>query len=107
MTYYDSRFLNLKTEWDSNTGLKVLKGNESSGYVTDTTKTKHSATMKPTLAVFDININGKKIDNQTEPYPLLLYKNVTYFPMTWRFGVEEFGWEYKFTNEKGLVINSN
>ncbi len=107
MTYYDSRFLNLKTEWNSKTGLKVLKGDESSGYIADTTKIKHPSTMNPTLAVFDIHINGKEINNQNEPYPLLLYKDITYFPMTWRFGVDEFGWEYKFTNEKGLVINSH
>lgn len=106
MTYYDSRFLNLRTEWDPTTGLKVLKGDESSGYITDNTKTKHPTTMKPTLAEFHIQINGKEINNLREPYPLLLYKNVTYFPMTWRFGVDEFGWDYRYTNEKGLVINS-
>ena len=107
MTYYDSRFLNLKTEWDSSTGLKILKGDESSGYITDATKIKHPQLMKPTLATFDIYINGKKIDNQSELYPLLLYKNITYFPMTWRFGVDEFGWDYMYTYEKGLVINSH
>lgn len=107
MTYYDSRFLNLKTEWDASTGLKVLKGDESSGYITDAAKIKHPELMKPALAAFDIHINGKKIDNQSELYPLLLYKNITYFPMTWKFGVEEFGWDYKYTYEKGLVINSH
>lgn len=79
MTYYDSRFLNLKTEWNSKTGLKVLKGDESSGYIADTTKIKHPSTMNPTLAVFDIHINGKEINNQNEPYPLLLYKDITVF----------------------------
>ena len=106
MTYYDSRFLNLKTEWNTTTGLKVSKANESSGYITDTTKIKHPTTIKPTIAGFDIYINNQKIDNENEPYPLLIYKDVTYFPMTWRFGVDEFGWDYRYTNEKGLQIIS-
>lgn len=106
MTYYDSRFLNLKTEWDATTGLKVSKANESSGYITDTTKIEHPTTIKPTIASFDIYINNQKIDNINEPYPLLIYRDVTYFPMTWSFGVDEFGWDYKYTNEKGLQINS-
>ncbi|HAQ41983.1 MAG TPA: hypothetical protein DCM73_14890 [Clostridiales bacterium] len=106
MTYYDSRFLNLKTEWSTTTGLKVSKANESSGYITDTTKMKHPNTVKPTIADFDIYINNQKIDNENEPYPLLIYKDITYFPMTWRFGVDEFGWDYKYTNDKGLQINS-
>lgn len=63
MTYYDSRFLNLKPEWNTTTSLKVSKVNESSGYITDTTKIKHPTTIKPTIAGFDIYINNQKIDN--------------------------------------------
>jgi hypothetical protein len=87
-------------------GLKISKANESSGYINDITKIKHPATIKPTVAGFDIYINNKKIDNENETYPLLIYKDITYFPMTWRFGVDEFGWDYKYTNDAGLQINS-
>ena len=31
---------------------------------------------------------------------------MTYFPLTWRFAVDEFGWEYSFDSESGLNINS-
>ena len=43
---------------------------------------------------------------RTEPYPLLTFRDVTYFPLTWRFAVDMFHWEYSFDSENGLVINS-
>jgi len=29
---------------------------------------------------------------------------VTYFPLTWRFAANEFGWDYRFNQQEGLVI---
>lgn len=49
---------------------------------------------------------GKCLDNSAEPYPLLNFRGVTYFPLTWRFAVEEFGWEYHFDAKNGLSIRS-
>lgn len=31
---------------------------------------------------------------------------MTYFPLTWRFAVEEFGWQYSFDHTNGLVITN-
>ena len=31
---------------------------------------------------------------------------MTYFPLTWRFAVEEFGWDYRFDTKTGLSIRS-
>jgi len=46
------------------------------------------------------------IDNTKEEYPLLLFRGLTYFPLTWRFAVDEFGWAYSFNHKDGLIINS-
>ena len=43
--------------------------------------------------------------NGNEEYPLLLFRDVTYFPLTWRFAVQEFGWSYYFDMTNGLVIS--
>lgn len=51
-------------------------------------------------------VNGEVIDNSKEKYPLLLFRDVTYFPLTWRFAVDEFGWNYTFDMEQGLQIAS-
>lgn len=50
-------------------------------------------------------MNGKLVDNIKDEYPLLSFRDVTYFPMTWN--IEEFGWEYSFNNGNGLIINSD
>lgn len=40
------------------------------------------STVEVVIPNFDIEINGEAIDNQHNPYPLLSYNYVTYFPMT-------------------------
>lgn len=56
------------------------------------------------LVPFQVTVNGQIIDNKTEEYPILMYKNITYFPMTWRFSVTEFGWQTKWDNIQGFGI---
>ena len=34
---------------------------------------------------FDIVIGGESIDNQHNKYPMIVYNDITYFPMTWNF----------------------
>lgn len=106
LTYFDCRFLGTETVWNQSTGLEVNKTGVTCGYRNYTTKVKNKNTYTATIPNFSIKINGKTIDNTKEEYPLLLFKNVTYFPMTWRFCVNEFGWSYKFDNINGLSINS-
>ena len=106
MTYYDSRFMGLESMWDSNTGLKIIKTGANWNYHKFESKIKNNHVYSAQISTFKITLNGKPIDNAKEPYPLLLFRNVTYFPLTWRFAVEEFGWKYTFDQNNGLVINS-
>lgn len=112
MTYFDCRYLGITTVWDdSEKKLTVSKENISASLH----DYKNSYTNKSEylldghnvqICEFDIEVNGKEVINENEGYPLLLFRNVTYFPLTWRFAVEEFGWEYSYTGEAGFVINS-
>lgn len=106
MTYHDSRFLNLKTQWNISGGLEIMRSDEYDEYWADTATEKNSYEIKVLTVDFDVDVNGKKIINRREPYPLLKYKDITYFPMTWRFCVDEFGWQYHYSKEEGLRINS-
>lgn len=106
MTYYDSRFMGLESIWDSSTGLKIIKTGANWSYEKYESTVKNSSAYNAQLAQFKITVNGKTIDNSKEKYPLLLFKNVTYFPLTWKFAVEEFGWKYTFDQSNGLVVNS-
>lgn len=106
MTYEGCRYLGLETKWDKQIGLEVLKTNVSYPYSEYISKTKNTNSYYAAQATFNIKINDKTINNQNEEYPLLIFRDVTYFPLTWRFGVDEFGWDYHFDSIKGLVINS-
>ena len=107
MTYYDCRFLGLESKWDPPTGLDIKKTGVNDGFYNEyetTGRNPQSATAQ--TVSFPIHVNGKSVDNSKEEYPLLLYKDITYFSLTWRFAVDEFGWEYSFDGTRGLTINS-
>lgn len=108
MTYYDCRHLGLDTIWDSVTRtLYINKCDVICVYRDYGCDWKNGDTFAPEICSLNVVVNGKTIDNSAEEYPLLTYMGITYFPLTWRFAVEEFGWEYSFTEEDGLVINSD
>lgn len=109
MTYFDCRFMGLGTKWSDETKtLEIFKTNVTTAWREQTSDTKNTAVNKVSVCDFNIVVNGvENIDNRKEEYPLLLFRNVTYFPLTWRFAAEEFGWEYSFDEENGLVINSD
>ena len=107
MTYYDSRLLGLKTSWNFQEGL-IIEKNEDCFYeyfrnVVERINSKKGIAY---IAEQKIMVNEKKIDNDNEEYPLLIFRDITYFPLTWRFAVNEFGWQYYFSHDEGLVINN-
>lgn len=107
MTYYDSRLLGLKTSWNFQEGL-IIEKNEDCFYEYFRSVVEHKNSKKEIAYILEqkVMVNGKVIDNDKEEYPLLVFRDVTYFPLTWRFAVNEFGWQYHFSHEKGLVINN-
>ncbi len=107
MTYFDSRHLGLVTEWDEKTNtLTISKKNINSVLTAYKSENKNTKNNNVNICNFNIIVNAKKIDNKKEEYPLITFRDVTYFPLTWRFAVDEFGWEYSFDSENGLTINS-
>ena len=107
MTYYDCRYLGLKTEWNDETRtLSIEQTPINCAYRDYKWEWKNSKNNKASVCDFNIVVNGKTIDNSKEEYPLLTFRDVTYFPLTWRFAVDEFGWEYSFDSENGLIIKA-
>lgn len=60
---------------------------------------------------YPVCLNGIYIDNEKEEYPLINFRGVTYFPMTWRFAYEELNFDiewsqenysFKLTNDNGF-----
>lgn len=106
MTFDHCSYLGVGTAWTEQDGLYVAAVVFSSGELPDYGKGNNSAASYTAQIVsFPIHVNGKKIDNTQEAYPLLLFRDITYFPMTWRFATEEFSWETGWDNDSGLDIN--
>ncbi|MBI9010702.1 MAG: metallophosphoesterase [Clostridiales bacterium] len=96
--------LGIRLHFDGKTGIDIRKGTVSVFKQEFLSHEPQDKMFKASLVTFPIHINGKLIDNINEPYPLLMYKDVTYFPMTWRFAHDEFNLDYRFTNTTGLSI---
>ena len=105
MTWHYCRMLGVTTDWNDETGLRVEKANTTAEPI-KYQRADNARELYAVLPKYDIFVNGKKIENDSEEYPLLNFRNVTYFPLTWDFIINEFGWNYTFDSENGLVINS-
>ena len=114
MTYHASRFLHLKSSWYQTEpkGTLFVGYNDASEdtWIDTPAAGRNASTAKATVADYQIAVNtvdkSEFLDNSAEPYPLLNFRGVTYFPLTWRFAVEEFGWDYRFDTKTGLSICS-
>ena len=106
LTWQDSRFMGLTTSWSEETGLIVAKDADQTArvYAADQASVKNRSRSQAQVVDYPIRVNGKTVDNAAEPYPLLSFRDIVYFPLTWRFAAEEFGWNYQF-DAGGLVIS--
>jgi len=96
MTYEYARAMNLTTGWLPGTAFMVAfnPSDDKLPLYGTTSNAKYNPVVIPTG--YNIYVNGKKVDNATENHPLLNFRGVTYFPMTWEYAVEEFGWQISF-----------
>ncbi len=107
MTYHLCRFLGVETDWDgSSRTLSIDRSGVNAPYVADTGGASHGAAVSVSRVNYNVVVNGIPVDNDQAAWPLLNYNNITYFPLTWQFAVESFGWNYAWDEENGLRINS-
>lgn len=107
MTWSDCRFLGLENAWSPEQGLSIQQSNITSPYHDYASAEANSSRNYPAeLAEGAVAVNGQSIDNASEEYPLLSFRDITYFPLTWRFAHDAFGWEYSWGESDGLSIRS-
>jgi hypothetical protein len=107
MTWYDSRLFGLEANWSPDDGLNIKQSLVTSSYVPYKSERRNAAFYTAVVPASVVTINGKAIDNTKEEYPLLSFRDVTYFPLTWRFAHDEFGWNYRWSDTDGLSITSH
>ena len=106
MTWNMCRSIGLVSGWDNEKGLYIssyIMDGEYESYSGNNYKNKNYSA---TIANYPITVNGKKIDNSREEYPLINFRDITYFPLTWRFANDEFGWKIDWDNISGLKVDT-
>lgn len=51
-------------------------------------------------------MNGALSNDIDETWPIFNYNGVTYFPLTYRYAYDSFGWGYQWDSENGLRIDT-
>ena len=106
MTYHLSRFMGVETDWNNaSKSLNITAGGAQSAYVAEPGKAPRGS-VSVTLPSYRISVNGALIDNKEATYPIFNYNGVTYFPLTFRYAYESFGWGYQWDAENGLRIDT-
>ena len=106
MTYQLSRFMGVETDWNGTAkSLNITAGGAQSAYVAEPGKAPKGS-VSVTLPSYRISVNGALIDNKEATYPIFNYNGVTYFPLTFRYAYESFGWGYQWDAENGLRIDT-
>ncbi len=105
LTWEMGQLMGLTTSWSQEKGLEISAGQQPKSLkLSEDGSNNIGGSDKAQKAAGGIIVNGKPLNNSNEPYPILLYKDITYFPLTWRFVVDEFGWKLSFDTIKGLII---
>ena len=108
MTYRMTRSMGLITAWDNTKGLYIAQHDEGL-YPEDEKmngKNKLGGKYTASIADYPIKVNSWSIDNSKESYPLLNFRGVTYFPLSWRYAHDAFGWDIKWDAKIGLQVRS-
>jgi hypothetical protein len=100
MTWGFTQALGLDVAWDSEKGFAIKKSNQPPSKLSLESAIISAKHLYAKLPDYSIQVNNKTIDNANEEFPVLVFNDVTYFPMTWRFAVEELGLDINLSNNK-------
>lgn len=104
MTYDDCAFLGVENNWTAASGNVITKTASSGIYRDFIDPTATNAPTRPVATIVNtpISVMGRAIDNTKEQYPILNYKNVLYFPLTWDWA-QTFGWKVIFSDKNNFL----
>lgn len=117
LTWDMAQALSWQVNWSETEGLKVFssfttRGGAAYGYVKSPLQQDLSASNQSNvlyqaqLADFPVSIQNESIDNGNEAYPLLTFRDITYFPLTWRFAHDLLNIDLQWDEQEGLTIRS-
>ena len=107
MTYEDCALLGVENTWTAETG-NILTKTTPSGQYRSYISPVDCEVAPGTLAMIaenPITVMGNLLNNTAEQYPVLNYKNVLYFPLTYSWG-QAFGWTIDFHPNRTLEVTT-
>lgn len=109
LTYFGCRLLGLYEKWTPEHGLFISDAGAKGEYESTPRKSSNSGALYAQIATGPIRIRNKsttkEVENDREEYPFLLFRDITYLPMTWANMHDLLGCEYSFDSKTGLVID--
>lgn len=97
--------LGLGIHWSAENGLDVRShGVNQTELAMEKGEVNTQASYTAQIAAFPVTIDGIRIRNEQEPFPLVVFRDVTYFPMTWDYTVNKFGWKTSWDERSGFSI---
>ncbi len=102
LTYDTCRALGIITAWTPETGLVLTTGEEPHSSLQGPSSMPNNEYDKAMLYSGTLTINGTAYKNTEVYYPLLFYKDIIYFPVLWRQGMEALGIEYQYILPPGM-----
>ncbi len=114
MTYSLCKKLDMQSGFDPDMGLYIIKKPESYPTAkvencfgsTDVVNSPDEAYIAY-LPEYPIYLNGIKIDNASEEYPVLNFRGITYIPLTYRFCEYDLKLAMSFSEDNGLVVTKS
>ena len=105
LTYFGCRLLGLYAKWSPETGLIVTDAGAKGAYQSSPRVSRNGGALYASVATGPIEICSKRIENDREEYPFLLFRDITYLPMTWANMHDLLGCDYRWNAKEGLVID--
>lgn len=106
LTWDYAHTLSLEYTWSDSEGLHInSRGKmyqERPSF--DSQGSNKRSTYTAEIVSYPVFVNDKLIDNVSEEYPLLSFRDITYFPMTWRFMHDEFHMNLFWNPNDGFAV---
>ena len=109
LDFDDCSFMNLVTHWEAGAGLWIGHQDQHTDLPDMTLLAageSNEGLFWAEVATIPISFNNKAIINIAESYPFLIFRDLTYLPLTQRFVRDELDWEYSLDRHHGLNIKT-
>ncbi|MCU6796890.1 hypothetical protein OB236_32665 [Paenibacillus sp. WQ 127069] len=113
LTWNAARALGLAYTWNQQSGLTIVPGYEQGlpgkdkWSQDDSVTNRLGSSYNATIASFAVTVYEQPVDQASEPYPLLQFRDITYFPMSWRYAHDLFHMNLQWENIAGLTITTD